>query len=95
MEGDAGTRQLNPTDADETPDESLAVSTEHQTEQATELQSPQPADQPAGDGRRVRRTRVRQGQHERKRPQDATGGHARNTASATWTKSWQTPPPSV
>ena len=26
MEGDAGTRQLNPTDADETPDESLAVS---------------------------------------------------------------------
>ncbi len=36
MEGDAGTRQLNPTDADETPDESLAVSTEDQTEQATE-----------------------------------------------------------
>ena len=36
MEGDAGTRRLNPTDADETPDESLAVSTEHQTEQATE-----------------------------------------------------------
>ena len=28
MEGDAGTRQLNPTDADETPDESVAVSTE-------------------------------------------------------------------
>jgi Mce-associated membrane protein len=26
MEGDAGTRRLNPTDADETPDESLAVS---------------------------------------------------------------------
>lgn len=26
MEGDAGTSQLNPTDADETPDESLAVS---------------------------------------------------------------------
>jgi|SRR4051812_45130942 Mce-associated membrane protein len=43
MEGDAGTRQLNPTDADETPDESLAVSTEDQTEQATELQEPQPA----------------------------------------------------
>ncbi len=37
MEGDAGTRQLNPTDADETPDESLAVSTEGQG---------------AGDGRR-------------------------------------------
>ena len=28
MEGDAGTRQLNPTDADQAPDESLAVSTE-------------------------------------------------------------------
>ena len=33
MEGDAGTRRLNPTDADETPDESLAVSPEEQTEQ--------------------------------------------------------------
>src|SRR5258705_11062317 len=44
MEGDAGTSQLNPTDADETPDESLAVSEEDQTEQATELQSPEPAD---------------------------------------------------
>jgi Mce-associated membrane protein len=32
MEGDAGTRQLNPTDADETPDESLAVSTEESTD---------------------------------------------------------------
>jgi Mce-associated membrane protein len=51
MEGDAGTRQLNPTDADETPDESLAVSTEDQTEQATELQSPEP-DEAVGDGRR-------------------------------------------
>ena len=29
MEGDAGTRQLNPTDADQAPEESLAVSTEH------------------------------------------------------------------
>lgn len=36
MEGDAGTSQLNPTDADETPDESLAVSTEEQTAQAPE-----------------------------------------------------------
>jgi Mce-associated membrane protein len=44
MEGDAGTRQLNPTDADETPDESLAVSTEDQTEQATELPEPEPAE---------------------------------------------------
>ena len=34
MEGDAGTRQLNPTDADETPDESLAVSAEDQIEEA-------------------------------------------------------------
>ena len=32
MEGDAGTRQLNPTDADETPDESLAVSTAESTD---------------------------------------------------------------
>jgi Mce-associated membrane protein len=55
MEGDAGTRQLNPTDADETPDESLAVSTEDQTEEATELQAPEPADETAGDGRRSAR----------------------------------------
>jgi Mce-associated membrane protein len=55
MEGDAGTRQLNPTDADETPDESLAVSTEDQTEEATELQAPEPADETAGDGRRPAR----------------------------------------
>jgi Mce-associated membrane protein len=31
MEGDAGARRLNPTDADETPDGSLAVSTEEQS----------------------------------------------------------------
>jgi Mce-associated membrane protein len=43
MEGDAGTRQLNPTDADETPDESLAVSPEEQTE-ATEPGAVEPAD---------------------------------------------------
>jgi Mce-associated membrane protein len=36
MEGDAGTRRLNPTDADETPDESSAVSPEQQTEQPAE-----------------------------------------------------------
>jgi Mce-associated membrane protein len=54
MEGDAGTRQLNPTDADETPDESLAVSTEDQTEQATELAEPEPAE----DGRRPSRLGV-------------------------------------
>jgi Mce-associated membrane protein len=41
MEGDAGTSQLNPTDADETPDESLAVSTEEATESTTERE---PAD---------------------------------------------------
>jgi Mce-associated membrane protein len=58
MEGDAGTSQLNPTDADETPDESLAVSEEDQTEQATELQSPEPADEGVGDGRRPSRLGV-------------------------------------
>jgi len=58
MEGDAGTRQLNPTDADETPDESLAVSTEHQTEQATEDQTPEPADGTVDDDRRPSRLGV-------------------------------------
>jgi Mce-associated membrane protein len=53
MEGDAGTRQLNPTDADETPDESLAVSTEEPIEQATESQLSEPA-----DGRRPSRLGV-------------------------------------
>jgi Mce-associated membrane protein len=50
MEGDAGTRQLNPTDADTAPDESLAVSTEEQTEQAAEEspepESPEPVEEP-------------------------------------------------
>jgi Mce-associated membrane protein len=56
MEGDAGTRQLNPTDADETPDESLAVSTEEQSELATEPaeESPEPVDE-AGLQRRPSR----------------------------------------
>ena len=58
MEGDAGTSQLNPTDADETPDESLAVSTEDQTEQATEQESPEPSDEAVGDGRRPSRLGV-------------------------------------
>jgi Mce-associated membrane protein len=49
MEGDAGTRQLNPTDADDTPDESLAVSAEDHIDEATELPSQEPA---VGDGRR-------------------------------------------
>ena len=61
MEGDAGTRQLNPTDADETPDESLAVSTEDRTEEATEPESPEQAeeaDDGVGDGRRPSRLGV-------------------------------------
>src|SRR6478609_2783218 len=65
MEGDAGTRRLNPTDADAAPDdayakpdESLAVSTEDQTEQATELQSPESADETVGVGRRPPRLGV-------------------------------------
>jgi Mce-associated membrane protein len=65
MEGDAGTRQLNPTDADAAPDdahakpdESLAVSEEDQTEQATELQPPEPPGQAVEDGRRPSRLGV-------------------------------------
>jgi Mce-associated membrane protein len=58
MEGDAGTSQLNPTDADETPDESLAVSTQDQTEQVTEEEAPQPADEAMGRGRRPSRLGV-------------------------------------
>ena len=62
MEGDAGTRQLNSTDADASPDdayakpdESLAVSTEDQTEQGAEPESPEPADEAVEDGRRPSR----------------------------------------
>ncbi len=65
MEGDAGTRQLNPTDADAAPDdasakpvESLAVSTEDQIEEATELPSQEPVDEAVGDGRRPSRLGV-------------------------------------
>ena len=56
MEGDAGTSRLNPTDADETPDESLAVSVQDQTEEPAELaeESPEPVEEPA-DGRRPSR----------------------------------------
>ncbi len=54
MEGDAGTRQLNPTDADETPDESLAVSPEEQTEVAAAEESPEPVEEPV-DTRRPSR----------------------------------------
>jgi Mce-associated membrane protein len=58
MEGDAGTSQLNPTDADETPDESLAVSTQDPTEQVTEEEAPEPADEAIGGGRRPSRLGV-------------------------------------
>jgi Mce-associated membrane protein len=64
MEGDAGTRQLNPTDADAAPDdaaakpdESLAVSTEEQTEQAAAEESPEPVEEPV-DARRPSRLGV-------------------------------------
>jgi Mce-associated membrane protein len=57
MEGDAGTRRLNPADADETP-ESLAVSTEDQTDQAAEPEASEPADEAVGDGRRPSRLGV-------------------------------------
>jgi Mce-associated membrane protein len=51
MEGDAGTRQLNPTDADQTPDSSLAVSTETTTEEpATEPADHDPHQEAAEDG---------------------------------------------
>lgn len=49
MEGDAGTSQLNPTDAEDTPDQSVAVSTEATEERAEEF--PEQAD----DGRRQSR----------------------------------------
>jgi Mce-associated membrane protein len=56
MEGDAGTRQLNPTDADETPDESLAVSPEEQSEDATEpAEEASEAVEETRDGRRPSR----------------------------------------
>ena len=58
MEGDAGTSRLNPTDADETPDESLAVSTPDQTEHATEEESPEPAEEAVEDARRPSRLGV-------------------------------------
>jgi Mce-associated membrane protein len=46
MEGDAGPRQLNPTDADDTPDESLAVSPASTTQPA--LEEPQDHDIDSG-----------------------------------------------
>ncbi len=49
MEGDAGSRRLNPTDADETPDESLAVSqdpSDPQTQEATSEDFPEADPEP-------------------------------------------------
>ena len=53
MEGDAGTGQLNPApDADETPDESLAVSPpEQHTEDSQTAETPGPTRRPARIGR--------------------------------------------
>jgi Mce-associated membrane protein len=58
MEGDAGTRQLNhPTDADETPDESVAVSEDNEDQQAQESVEAPEGEEPAdtGAGRRPAR----------------------------------------
>jgi Mce-associated membrane protein len=52
MEGDAGTRQLNPTDADETPEESLAVSP---AEQNTDAGEPAEESQESAQARRPSR----------------------------------------
>ena len=43
MEGHAGTRRLNPTDAEDAPDESVAVSEQEQTTQQTEDSAPEEA----------------------------------------------------
>ncbi|MGV0794829.1 hypothetical protein [Mycolicibacterium sp. XJ1819] len=55
MEGDAGTRQLNPTDADETPDESLAVSSTDQTEENSAESQPAEGDTDARRPSRIGR----------------------------------------
>ncbi len=55
MEGDAGTRQLNPTDADEALDESLAVSTEPPRRQHQDPESPEPDTEETTDDRRPSR----------------------------------------
>src|SRR3982074_1233200 len=49
MEGDAGTRQLNPTDAEDAPDDSVAVSEEEQTGQELEGPAAEVAEQTAQD----------------------------------------------
>jgi Mce-associated membrane protein len=56
MEGDAGTRQLNPTDADETPDQSVAVSPDDITEIPSEdTPEPDAVEESTDDGRRPSR----------------------------------------
>jgi Mce-associated membrane protein len=55
MEGDAGTRQLNPTDADETPDESLAVSPEQSTDASEPEESPAEVEDGVDEGPADRR----------------------------------------
>lgn len=61
MEGDAGTSRLNPSpDADDTPENSVAVSPDDTTESATDdiaepASSDEPVDDPASDGRRPSR----------------------------------------
>lgn len=51
MEGDAGTRQLNPTDADETPDESLAVSPEQEATEKPDTTEEEAPRRPSRIGR--------------------------------------------
>lgn len=56
MEGDAGTRQLNPTDADDTPDRSVAVSPDDVTEIPSEdTPGPDTVEESTDDGRRPSR----------------------------------------
>ena len=56
MEGHAGTRRLNPTDAEDAPDESVAVSEQEQTSQEPE---DSPPEEVAGSYRKTSQTVVR------------------------------------
>ena len=49
MEGDAGTRQLNPTDAEDAPDDSVAVTEQEQTDQEHQDSPAEVADETAED----------------------------------------------
>src|SRR6476620_7470921 len=55
MEGDAGTRQLNPTDAQDTPDDSVAVTEPEQTDQEHPDSPATEVDEQSDDDRRARR----------------------------------------